>query len=377
MDSQVASKNSSSFPVRMLKQQMLSAEDLNHIQDFTQDLDQALVDIAEASRKNQELNKEVKELKSSLESRGWFGSLKAGLSGKTDKELALMVESLGAGLTVTQNVVRVILKVMTQKNRVLHGFNQALVDKITAVTKDTVTLDQNQRLVAREFLGSLQRQVAEQIRQMELVDEHDMKLIEFDGWRAEKDETDATFGQQLVELTGVVDTFREQVQADTVAAQSRLAGLDNRVISFKQEADSHQAAFSQALDGVLAHLSSLDETLLSHAQWRDAKNHSDIHLAARVEGVEVRSDALEAASVRHQSLIAGQAELLEKQAAQITVLQDGERALQGRLDALQARVAQLEELEGQSHGVKARLLRYAPPVIAGGLACAALYQSLI
>lgn len=370
-------KKSPSFPVRTRKQEMLSAEDLNHIQDFTQDLDQALADIGEASRKSQKLNSEVKDLQSALESRGWFGSLKAGLSGRTDKELALMVESLGAGLTVTQNVVRVILKVMTQKNRVLHGFNQALVDKITAVTKDTVTLDQNQRLVAKEFLGSLQRQVAEQIRQMELVDEHDMKLIEFDGWRAEKDETDATFGQQLLELTGGVDAFREQVQADTTVGQSRLSGLDNRVDSLKQEADIHHAAFSEAMNGAAAHLSALDEKLVSHAQWRDAKNHSDNHLAERVEGVQARSDALEAASTRQQSLIAGQAELLEKQAAQIKLLQDGERALQGRLDVLQGRVAQLEKLEGQSHGVKARLLRYAPSIIAGGLACAALYQSLI
>lgn len=377
MELQVVGKESRSLQIRAFKQEMLTDEDLDQIKDFTQELDQALTEIGEATRKSQALSEDVRDLKSNLDKRGWFGSAWASLSGKTDKELALMVESLGAGLTVTQNVVRVILKVMTQKNRVLHGFNKALVDKITAVTKDTVTLDKNQRLVAQEFLGSLQRQVAEQIRQMEMVDEHEMKLIEFDGWRAEKEEKEAGLGRGLEDLGDSVDAFRAQVEAEKSAVQATLTGLESSMSSLRREADERQAAVSQSLNELTEGLTSHGEKLVAHTRWMEAKQISDLQAITRVGKLEACSDALTAEDARQDARISEQAESLMEKAAEIQALQASERALQQQVESLQGRIAKLEDLEGQSHGIKARLLRYGPSVVAGGLASAALYQAMI
>lgn len=352
MELQVIEMDAQSLQVRAQKKDLLSAEELDQIKDFTQELDQALREIGEATKKSQELNSSVQDLRHTLDNRSFWGSLKAGFSGKTDKELALMVESLGAGLSVTQNVVRVILKVMTQKNRVLHGFNKALVDKITAVAKDSVTLDHNQRFVAQEFLSGLQRQVAEQIRQVEMVDEHEMKLIEFDGWREEKNEQNDRLDRNLT-------------------------GLEEAVAAFRQEMDGQRQEVSRSLSGLEADLASQDDRLRDQRRWMDAKDSADGLVTSRIDCLEARSDALAAVDAQQESWLAGQAEQLKVQAAELGMLQASERDLQQQVEALRQRVAKLEDLEGQSHSAKARLLRYGPTIIVGGIAAAGLYQALI
>lgn len=186
--------------------------------DFSSDLETALRDLEKSVEARVQAGNKVADLKKTLDGQNWWGTLKSSFSGEADKNLATMVGDLGSSLGLTQSVLRVILKVQTQKDRMLRGFSDALVNKILKVQQDTHTLNSNQKAAALNFLQELQRQIDVQIRQQDLVDSHEAKLRDHEQWR--QGQADAH-----VDLVNRTD----QLLAVALGAQQRVAALEKEV----------------------------------------------------------------------------------------------------------------------------------------------------
>ena len=196
----------------------LQLRDEQALADFSNDLEAALRDL-EKSVKDRKLTAEkVKQLKEDLKGQNWWGTLKSSFTGEADKGLAMMVEDLGSSLGLTQSVLRVILKVQTQKNRMLRDFSDALVNKMFKIQQDTNTLDGNQKAAALNFLEELQTQIDDQIRQQDLVDSHEAALQDHAQWR---------HGQIQAHVDLVNRT--EHLQAMVLGEQQRVAALEKEV----------------------------------------------------------------------------------------------------------------------------------------------------
>lgn len=353
---------SSSLPVELTRAGgILTAANHEDINDFTRDLEEAVRDIARAAKLSSDVREKVGSLMNSLESRSWWGQVTSGLSGDTDKELAILVQGLGASLAITQKVVQVVLKVMTQKNLVLHAFNEALVKKITLVMADTRTLDGNQKVVVKDFLTQLQKQVFDQIQQQNTVDNLELRLIDCESWREDKE-----FHDQLV--TSLLATQDESQQLAT----ARIQAMESDAKALADQAA--RLAQYQTSEGVrITELEQQAQVVTDRMAVLDDCNRV---LVARVGVLEAyRADLVEQVrrlTERAKTVKAG----LEHHHGKITQLQqvDGEqRALIG---VLEQRLLVLEKINDASRTTKARMLRYAPVVAASLLGAGAIYLSL-
>lgn len=202
------------------------------VSDFKADLEAALRDVNEAFKESQETSRKVGQLEKKLQDRGWWGAVKATLDGSTDKELTTQVMALSKSIALTQRIVRVVLKVQTQKNRLLQAFNHALVDKIANIEGDTRTLDRNQKVAALEFLGELRQQIEDQIRQQDLVQSHEHRLQAHEQWLFEVDNSRAESARQLA-----------QVEASWAALKQRA----DEIGQWQFDKDDRDAALRQQL----------------------------------------------------------------------------------------------------------------------------------
>lgn len=180
------------------------------VSDFKADLDAALKDVEIAFAQSKKSKQEIEQLRASLQDRGFWGTLKGTFDASTDKELAKQIFALGSSLELTQKVVRVILRVQTQKNRLLQEFNRTLVNKITNIQGDTRTLDENQRTAALEFLGELRQQIEEQILQQELVASHERQLLDHKQWIFEVGNENLALEKNLGELSTQAEDFQQK-----------------------------------------------------------------------------------------------------------------------------------------------------------------------
>jgi hypothetical protein len=196
----------------------LQRRDDQALADFSSDLEAALRDLEDAFKTREQAGEKVAKLKKTLDDQNWWGTLKSSFSGEADKNLATMVEDLGTSLGLTQSALRVILKVQTEKNRMLRGFSDALVKKIFKVQQDTHTLNGNQKAAALNFLQELQTQIDEQIRQQDLVDSHEAALQEHAQWRHDQDQAHADLVIRI-----------DRAQAVALGAQQRVAALEAEV----------------------------------------------------------------------------------------------------------------------------------------------------
>ncbi|NML44450.1 hypothetical protein HHL11_11860 [Ramlibacter sp. G-1-2-2] len=272
----------------------LVASEEREVSNFVADLEAALRDINAAVKKGEATNKEVSDLKDKLEKRGWFGAMKAGITGSSTQELTTQVLALSNSIGVTQQVVRVMLKVQTQKNRLLHAFNAALTDKISRIEGDTRTLDSNQKGAALAFLGELQQQVEDQIQQQHLVQSHDDRLRVHDQDLFEAANAHAESVRRLDEVQANFATERQRVDA---IGQQLGKVAEWQLDKDKRDADSaRQMALAEAAAAALA------QRLVELDLWRLGKDSQDAALAAglkeRIGGLESRIVELEA-SARH------------------------------------------------------------------------------
>ena len=209
--------------------------DDQEISDFTAELERALEELEKAFSEKTSVDKKLQSLQQDLAGRGFWGQLRNSFNGETAKELSVMMEGLATSLGLTQSVVRVILKVQTKKSRLLRQFSDALVGKILNLQSDTHTLDHNQQHAALFFLGELQEQINEQIRQQELVDSHEFRLADHEQWQRRKEESDAALGGQVSSLQGDHTGLKQQF--DTV--EPKLAELAERLVRHQSRCDEH------------------------------------------------------------------------------------------------------------------------------------------
>ena len=236
----------------------IDRRDEHAISDFSSDLDAALRDLEQASKGRELAVEKAKKLQQNLNGHSWWGAFKASVSGETDKGLANMVEHLGASLGLTLSALRVTLKVQTEKNKLLRGFSNALVEKIGRIQSDTHTLDNNQKQVALAFLGELQAQIDEQIRQQDLVDNHESKLQEIEQLCQRYEDRDATLSGRIEKLEAeAIDLRITLMKLEAAAAQ--VTALKPRLIAM--EAESQRSRSSRAV--ILRNLLPVGATLVS------------------------------------------------------------------------------------------------------------------
>lgn len=340
---------------------VLSAADAADIKDFTRDLEQAVREIGKAVAQSASVKTKAGKLMADLEGRGWWGQMTSGLSGSTDKELATLVEGLGSSLEVTQKVVQVMLKVTTQKSQVLRGFNDALVDKIAKITEDTRTLDGNQKGVVKAFLGQLQKQVFEQIQQQEMVDSHELRLIDHEEWRADKDIHDHAVNTQLVELD--VTQQASGLDIRLLKADAQATGEHINKLTLQQStAGSSIAELERRSQKAGERLDVIDQLNQMLAGRADAGDDQAARLAEQNQRLVERVNVAEAWLKNNHGELGELRQLTADQSATILTLQQ--------------RLSVIEHQQSASRRVTARIARQAPAILALLGAAAGLYFSL-
>lgn len=340
---------------------VLSAADAADVEDFSRDLEVAVRDIGKAVAQSASVKTKAGKLMVNLESRGWWGQMTSGLSGSTDKEMATLVEGLGSSLEVTQKVVQVMLKVTTQKSQVLRGFNDALVNKIAKITEDTRTLDGNQKVVVKEFLSQLQKQVFEQIQQQEMVDSHELRLIDHEEWRADKDIHDQTVNSQLIELD--VSQQATGVDIQLLMANAQASGEHINKLTLQQsEAAAITIELERRSQAATERLDAIDQCHQLLAGRADAGDSKDALLAEQAQRLTDRVKVAEAWLKKNHSELGELRQLSAEQNAEIATLQQ--------------RLSIIEQHASASHRAMARILRHAPAILALLGASVSLYFSL-
>ncbi|KIP87089.1 hypothetical protein SN15_03915 [Stenotrophomonas maltophilia] len=341
----IARTNIRSLAVQRSKGTQLTTAERSNVSDFAKQLDDAVRDIAESVKESQRINANVAGLQAELSNRSFFGSVSSTFSGKTDKELATMLHGLGLSLHATQKIVQVILKVMTQKNRLLHDFHEVLVNKIALMATDSRTLDSSQKVVAREFMERLRDQVESQLHYYNRVDHLDMAVEEMELWRDDKDEKDAAVASGLEVLEeGVQEVVLRIGRSEAIAS------------SLADQAESIQKL--QSDDAV--RIDKLDADGQVVAQQVAA-------LKVRAEEAETNAATLLERLVALQNQVDGMATRVQGDAIRFEQ--------QSKADAV--RIEVLEAAQQKSRTLSSRLVAQLPAAVAGVVAAAALYLSLV
>ena len=307
---------------------------------FTAELDGALQSLDEATKQSMKAREKMHALKSELQDRNWWGAFRANFNGQTDKELANNVQVLGQSMETTQKVIRVMLQVQTQKGRLLHTFSDALVGKITKIQTDTQTLDGNQRAAALAFLEELHQQVQEQIRQQDLVEQHDQQLQELSQWQFEKNNQNAEF-------------------------ELRLEQQSENSAKWHTQKDISDAEMKRRLQSIEKNSEVLNQTVIDFSQWSRDKNIEDLQLREQIAQTEQN----------FSRKIDRIADSIEKILVTQVRLEGHAQTLQHQVDALQIRMVELERVHAQAKSISAVVLRHGLSLVAFGVAVAALALS--
>lgn len=220
----------------------LPAPEQQEVLDFVAELEAVLRDVSVAVEKSQKTSDEICDLNKELEARGWWGAVKANFSGSTQQELTTQVLALSNSVTVTQEFIRVLLKVQTQKDRVLKSFSDAVTEKILNVQADTQTLNGNQRSAALALLGELQKHMGEQIRQRELVQHHDLCLqgmeqrLDFIGlWQIDRNQRDDESARQMALRFSELEASNSDKEVGYLALREQLLKSESCVAALKDQ----------------------------------------------------------------------------------------------------------------------------------------------
>ncbi|EGN75878.1 hypothetical protein A28LD_0366 [Idiomarina sp. A28L] len=178
--------------------------------EFFEDFEVHFKSLSDSLTKTKTTRKQAKE----FAEHGFLLRFKKSISGESSKNISSMIGDLGASVETTQKILQLMMIVQNTKNRFLKQFHEALVNKIAAVEGDTLTLDENQRAAAIAIIEGLKEQVATQIKQQEMVEHHQKKLHELDGFVDLKVIHDAEQDRKLYELESrafeTIERDREQ-----------------------------------------------------------------------------------------------------------------------------------------------------------------------
>jgi len=149
--------------------------------------------------------------------KGRFEAIFSGISGKSDKELASIIQGLGANVKVTQEVVKFLIELAQHKSVVQEGFLSALDRKIEEqqsklhqLGKNDGSLDENTKQVETAVL-TLYRQVHAQVEsEVELRKNVDQNMQNIGALYEElvaKGQTDA---EQAEKISQLIKAMREK-----------------------------------------------------------------------------------------------------------------------------------------------------------------------
>lgn len=275
------------------KQELIERQEY---QVFFQDFENNLTQLTEALK----TTKDVQSLANQISEKGFWSNAFGSISGRNDKDLAAMVENLGASLEVTQNILTIVLKVQNIKNGFLKEFHQALVEKIVKLSKDDLTLDSNQKQAALAIVNKIEQQVSYQLAQSEQIENHERKLMQLDDFVEIKDIIDSEqsakiahldkTSQQIIESGDIrqqlIDELQQKSEAkrkkdlsqdESISQLTKLAQLlkdDNEAKSRKDIAQDHlletltqqKAQLSQQYEQTRLQLATQAETIMALQQ---------------------------------------------------------------------------------------------------------------
>lgn len=287
----------------------LPASEQQELREFAAELETALRDIGDAVKQSQKTAEKISELKDTLDSRGFWGAISANFSGSTQKDLTTQILALSKNVSVTQQVVRIMLKAQTQSDRVLRSFNDALVEKLFKLKTDTETLDESQRVAAIALLGELQKQVQEQVRQRDLVTIHEEKLQELQEERM----------NETVLLNGI-ETDLERLQERSAELGSRIDSIDQWQI----DRDGHAAKLASKIAHMFADAEEMQQRFSQLEAWSSAKQAGDLEMRQQLSQLVIHCDGLQKKIERLESRLAMlDASRLQAQSLGAKIMQQG------------------------------------------------------
>ncbi|MGJ7570928.1 hypothetical protein ACSFBX_10375 [Variovorax sp. RB2P76] len=249
------------------------------VSDFNADLEAALKDVEAAFAQSKKSRQEIEKLRESLQTRGWWGTVKGTFDASTDKELATQILALGSSVELTLAVVRVMLQVQTQKNKLLQRFNQALVNKIANIEGDTRTLDDNQKIAALEFLGELHQQIEEQILQQELVQDHERQIQAHEQRLFEVEDGSVESNRQAAHLLASTEDLKRQVAEHgqwRVEKEQRDAAMHQQLVNSARDISD----LKQLAANLEARLTTLEDSNRVHRSFKAALTRQLLPLIA-------------------------------------------------------------------------------------------------
>jgi hypothetical protein len=362
---------------------VLSSKEQSDYLAFERDFEKHLKDLSAALAKSKAVSASAAELKN----KGTLSIVLGSLNGKNDKDLADMTGSLAASLTVTQAVLQIVMSISHRKNGFLKQFHEVLVNKIRSLTKDTKTIDSNQREAIIVVLEEIENHVSGQLAQQEMVDQHETRLESIDEYIGAADiQTDdfrnklALFGLDLgglreagIKLRTDFDTEKIRGDAQEIATEAICQNLDVVAASVKlldEQAQHVEQSVAELRANVSADRTCIDEQKrVSTDTWESI---TELEKSASTHMQEI--DTLKTNADAQRMLIDEQEVIISRQAQRNDELDLALATVQARLATQEDIINDLNATISESLGLRSRLLRNALPLAALTLAAISLLQ---
>ena len=362
---------------------VLSSKEQSDYLAFERDFEKHLKDLSAALAKSKAVSASAAELKN----KGTLSIVLGSLNGKNDKDLADMTGSLAASLTVTQAVLQIVMSISHRKNGFLKQFHEVLVNKIRSLTKDTKTIDSNQREAIIVVLEEIENHVSGQLAQQEMVDQHETRLESIDEYIGAADIlTDdfrnklALFGLDLgglreagIKLRTDFDTEKIRGDAQEIATEAICQNLDVVAASVKlldEQAQHVEQSVAELRANVSADRTCIDEQKrVSTGTWESI---TELEKSASTHMQEI--DTLKTNADAQRMLIDEQEVIISRQAQRNDELDLALATVQARLATQEDIINDLNATISESLGLRSRLLRNALPLAALTLAAISLLQ---
>ena len=362
---------------------VLSSKEQSDYLAFERDFEKHLKDLSAALAKSKAVSASAAELKN----KGTLSIVLGSLNGKNDKDLADMTGSLAASLTVTQAVLQIVMSISHRKNGFLKQFHEVLVNKIRSLTKDTKTIDSNQREAIIVVLEEIENHVSGQLAQQEMVDQHETRLESIDEYIGAADiQTDdfrnklALFGLDLgglreagIKLRTDFDTEKIRGDAQEIATEAICQNLDVVAASVKlldEQAQHVEQSVAELRANVSADRTCIDEQKqVSTDTWESI---TELEKSASTHMQEI--DTLKTNADAQRILIDEQEVIISRQAQRNDELDLALATVQARLATQEDIINDLNATISESLGLRSRWLRNALPLAALTLAAISLLQ---
>lgn len=255
-----------------------------------------------------------------ISNKGTWKMVWGSLNGNNNKELAQMTSKLASSLNVTQTVLQMVMKISHRKNGFLRQFHEVLVNKITSLTKDTKTLDANQRDVTLAILEEIETHVSGQLAQHDMVERHQIRLESIDRYIDVADAQSFDFSRQLALLSSglgdlhalgaslgtrldaetargdVFDVARKALRDDLGSVASSVKSLDEQARQITQVVETLRSQAANDEQRIDAQRSIIDRQMQRHEELHQAVEAMQVHLATQDKRIDCLESAITASN---------------------------------------------------------------------------------